>query len=174
MIIMKKLSNIIIVIFILALLLVGCKKKTTTDGASESSATLTPVIQPEISAKAAPTVLIGRATDEILNKFSSFYEYGDNGEKIIIWTDIAIINFEFISIGFEIVEGQFLLFPENTLYTVNELLPEKPFVVKMLVSEGIPSSGISYPDEKNIKKYFYISESGKDGSLSLNELRIKN
>jgi hypothetical protein len=167
---MKKLSNIIIVIFILALPFGSCTKKTTTDGTSEP----TPNIQPEISSKAAPIVLIGRATDEILNKFNSFYEYGDsNGEKIIIWTDISLKNFEFISIGFEFVEEQFILFPEKTLSTVNELPPEKPFAVKMFASEGIPSTGISYLDENNVKKYFYISESGRDGSLSLVEFNNK-
>jgi hypothetical protein len=169
---MKRLSNIIVVIFILALSFGSCTKKTANDGTSEPSAT--PNIQPEISARLPPTVLIGRATDEILNKFNSFYEYGDNnGEKIIIWTDITLKNFEFISIGFEFVEEQFLLFSEKTLYSINELPPEKPFVVKMFVSEGIPSSGISYLDENNIKKYFYISESGKDGSLSLVEFNNK-
>jgi hypothetical protein len=169
---MKRLSNIIIVIFILALSLEGCTKKTAPNGTSSSGPSATDNTQFEVS-KLLPTVLIGRATDEVLNKYNSFYEYGGSGEKIFIWTDITLKNFEFISIGFEIEEGQFSLFPEKTLYLVSELPPEKPFAVKMFVSEGIPSLGISYLDEKNIKKYFYISESGKDGSLSLVEFNNK-
>jgi hypothetical protein len=167
---MKKIFNIIIIIFILALSLGSCTRKTAADDTSSSGLSATNNIQFEVS-KLPPTVLIGRATDEILSKYNSFYEYSDssNGEKILIWTDITLKNFDFISIGFNSAGGNIFLFPEKTLYSVNELPPEKPFVVKMLVSEGIPSLGISYLDENNAKKYFYISESGKDGSLSLVE-----
>jgi hypothetical protein len=164
---MTKVFYITVFIFILAFSFGSCTKKTVDDVTSEPPVTSTNNRQREIS---APTVLIGRAADDILNKYSSFYEYTDsNGEKIIIWTDITLRNFDFISIGFDFVGGNIILFPEKTLYTVSELPPEKPFVVKMFVSESIPSLGISYFDEKNIKKYFYISESGKDGSLSLVE-----
>jgi hypothetical protein len=169
---MKRILTIIIIIFILAFSLAGCKKKTVTDetSSSEPSSTTANNSQLEITAKLQPTILIGRATDEVLNKYGSFYEYSDNnGERIIIWTDTSLRNFEFISIGFEFVEGQISLFSEKPLYTVNELPPEKPFVLKTLISEGIPSRGISYLNENNIKKYFYISESGMDGSLSLVE-----
>jgi hypothetical protein len=155
-----------ITVFILALLFVSCTKKTAND---EPPVTSTNNRQPEIS-KVAPTVLIGRSTDTALSKFNSFYEYSDsNGEKIVIWTDVTLKDFDFISIGFNSAEGNISLFAEKTLYTVDELPPEKPFAVKMLVSEGIPSRGISYSGENNLKKYFYISESGKDGSLSLVE-----
>jgi hypothetical protein len=170
---MKRILNIIIIILILAFSLASCKKKTDDSSASEPSETPTTNTQSVVSGLPA-TVLIGRATDELLSKYNSFYEYSDdNGEKILIWTDIALKNFEFISIGFEIEEGQFLLFSEKVLYSVNELPPEKPFVVRMFVSEGIPSSGISYLNKNNVKKYFYISESGKDGSLSLVEFSNK-
>jgi hypothetical protein len=163
---MKRILTIII--FILVFSFAGCKKKTDDTSASESDPSLTTNTQ---VSGLPPTVSIGRATDEILNKYSSFYEYSENGngEKILIWTDITIKNFEFISVGFEIEEGQFSLFSEKTLYSINELPPEKPFTVRMFVSEGIPSRGISYPDENNIGRFFYISESGKDGSLSLVE-----
>jgi hypothetical protein len=170
---MKRIISIVIIIFILAFSLEGCKKKTDDTLTSEPSAN--PNVQTEISTKTAPTVLIGHATDEISGKYSSFNEYIDNnsGEKILIRTDIAIINFDFISIGFEFEEGQFSFFSEKILYSINELPPEKPFVVRAIISEGIPSLGISYFDENNVKRYFYISESGMDGSLSLVEFKNK-
>jgi hypothetical protein len=156
-----------IIVIILALSFVSCKKKTTID---EPPVTSTNNRQSDISASVAPTVLIGRATDKAISKFNSFYEYNDsNGEKIVIWTDVALKNFDFISIGFNSAEGNISLFAEEALYSISELPPEKPFAVEIFVSESIPSRGISYLGENNLKKYFYISESGKDGSLSLVE-----
>ena len=117
------------------------------------------------------TIQIEYVTNETLNKFDSFCEYNDNdyGEKIVIWTNIIRKNFDFISVGFEDTGEQPSFFAEKILYSINELPSGKAFVVKMFVSEGIPSRGISFLDENNIKRYFYISENSLDGSLSMVE-----
>ena len=130
------------------------------------------IVQGTTSAElSSPAIQIERATDEVLNKFDALYEYNDNdyGERIVIWTDVILKNLDFISVGFEDREGQISLFAEDILYSINELSPKKAFVIKMFISEGIPSRGISFLDENRIKKYFYISESGIDGSLSMVE-----
>ena len=116
----------------------------------------------------SPTIMIRPATDGLLNIFDSYYEYNDdnNGERIAIWAEFTLRNLNFISVGFEDS-----LFAENTLYAIYELQPKQAFVIKTFISEGIPTCGISYLDENNEIKYFYISESGLDGSLSLVEFQ---
>ena len=119
------------------------------------------------------TVRIERVTDKVLNSFDSFYEYSDSdyGEKIIIWTTEIRKNFDFISVGAEFTGEQSSFFAEDILYSIKELSTQKALVIKMLISEGIPSRGISFLDEDNTKRYFYISESGFDGSLSMVEFQ---
>ena len=121
----------------------------------------------------SPTLQIGHATDQVINKSDELYEYNDSdyGEKIVIRTDGIQKNLDFISIGFESRDGQTVLFAEDILYSINELSPEKVLVIKTLISEGIPSRGVSFLDANNIKRYFYIIESGIDGSLSLIEFQ---
>ncbi|MCL1910581.1 MAG: hypothetical protein FWG13_00035 [Leptospirales bacterium] len=118
----------------------------------------------------SPTIRIERA-DNVPNKFDSIYQYNDNNgsERIIIWSDATLKNFDFISVGF----GD-SLFPENILYSIKELSPKKAFVVQTFVSGTIPSRGISFLDKNNKKRYFYISESGLDGSLLLGEFHNNN
>jgi hypothetical protein len=45
------------------------------------------------------------------------------------------------------------------------------FFIMVSVSETIPNRGISFADEKGNRKYFYISQSGMDGSPLLNEFK---
>ena len=113
----------------------------------------------------SPTIRIKYA-DNVQNMFASIYQYNDNNgsERIVIWSDATLKNFDFISIGLEDS-----LFPEDILYSIKELSPNKAFVVQTFVSGTIPSRGISFLDKNNKKKYFYISESGLDGSLLLSE-----
>jgi hypothetical protein len=48
------------------------------------------------------------------------------------------------------------------------------FFVMVSVSEGIPTRGIAFTDENGNRKYFYISMSGMDGSVSLSEFKNTN
>ena len=117
-------------------------------------------------AKSSPPVHIG-LQDEVPQKFDCLYEYNDDsGKKMVLWTDVPRKNFEFLSIGFD--ES---LFAESIIYSSTDWPPEKALFIQMSVPEGIPNIGISFLDENNIKRYFYISESGADGSLSLVEFQ---
>jgi hypothetical protein len=191
---MKKIYAAFAFMIILALSFTGCGKSPAVDGSGglppatePPTATTEPyaaTTQPEPPATAAqaeppaellpPNVQIGYVTDEILNKYFSFHEYNSSGggDTLVIWTDVAVREFEFIAISFDSADNEFSLFPEQVLYSVSELTPEKPFLAKASISSSIPSSGVSYYDEKNIKRYFAISESGMDGSLSLAEFNV--
>jgi hypothetical protein len=62
------------------------------------------------------------------------------------------------------------LFAESILYSINELPSGKIFLVNFpWIEDGILMRGIMFLDQNNIRRFFYICESGVDGSLSLNE-----
>jgi hypothetical protein len=109
---------------------------------------------------------IGIATDELIKKFNAWlFEYNDDsGDRIVLWTDIVRKDFEFISLGYEDS-----LFVEDIIYSFNEWPPQEAIHLQINVSEGIPTFGISFLDNNNIKRYYYIGKSGIDGALSLNE-----
>ncbi|MDR0320109.1 MAG: hypothetical protein LBI28_01265 [Treponema sp.] len=117
-----------------------------------------------------PTIQIGHATGDILSKFEGSFSYHDNdnpGDWIVILTDIMLKELNFISINYDYESNSFVI--DRTLFSRTEWQPDLAFRVNMYVSDGIPNRGISYIDGKNIKRYFYISESGVDGSLLLGE-----
>ena len=158
----ERMFALFITVSMLLLPLISCSVNST----GISTATTT-----ENSENSGAAIQIGRMTDDILSKYDSYYEYRDDsqGDRILIWTDRTVNNFDFISVGFENAGNSPFLVSKNILYSLDKLTREKPFAVEMLVSEGIPSRGITFLDENNIKRYFYINENGIDGSLSLVE-----
>jgi hypothetical protein len=117
-------------------------------------------------------VQIDFAADELLVQYESFHEYNHEDEAawLIIWTDTSVTDFEYIKVGYEVIDDNVVFFPEYVEHTIGELTPEKPFIVKTYGHYGtLPQYGISYTDANDLKRYFYIFESGKDGSLSFVE-----
>lgn len=60
-------------------------------------------------------------------------------------------------------------FKTRVLHTVKRLTREKPLVVKVFLSEGMPSCGISYVGADGTTRRFIVSESGMDGSVVLSK-----
>lgn len=118
-------------------------------------------------------VSVDYATDELLGKYDSFAEFiefeDEDYQKIIFTTNIAVKDFRFIEIGFEAEDTDVTFFENNVLYSLAELLPTKPFVVTWMEWGSIPHRGISFIDETDTTRYFYIAMSGEDGSLLLVE-----
>lgn len=118
-------------------------------------------------------IRIDLATDELLNKYNSYNEFiefeGEGYQRIVIIPNTEVKNFKFIEIGYEESENQLKYFEKNVLYSINKLSPEKPFVVKWMERGLIPHRGISFVDENNTTRYFYIANSGRDGALLLLE-----
>ncbi len=106
---------------------------------------------------------IALATDELLNKYDSFYEYinDKNGARLIIWTDIEVKDFSFISIKNDNTGSELSYFAGDTLFSVDEFSPEKPFVVNLLIPGTVPAYGISFVDENGVEKYYTIQLSGR-------------
>jgi len=100
--------------------------------------------------------------DEILNKYSSVHEYinDEDGDKLIIWADTVLKDFNFITVDYADKENKFSFRAMDKLFSVDELSPEKPFVVKLKIPEGIPAYGISFVDENGAVRYYTINVSG--------------
>lgn len=91
-------------------------------------------------------------------------------------TEVAFIgtgdvkDFKVLSLFLEEVkEDGTPVFATTPLYESEQLLPEKPLVVKMTFQGDIPAYGISYVDEKGETKTFAVEMSGMDGSILLSE-----
>jgi hypothetical protein len=120
-------------------------------------------------------VSVDYATDELLNKYDSFdefVEFKDVGyQKIIFTTSIAVKDFRFIEVGYKDEDMNVTFFENKILYSLKELSPEKPFVVTWMEWGSIPHRGISFVDETNKTRYFYMAMSGENGSLLLVEFK---
>jgi hypothetical protein len=119
---------------------------------------------------------IDHATDALLKNFEVPYKYivNENGGEILIWTDKTIKDFAFYEIGDDIEDDNFTFYTANILYTINELPPERPFLITMYMPEIIPTHGFSYTDSDNTKRRYLIQESGMDGSLFLSGLPLED
>lgn len=165
---MKKGFCVLVVVLAIMLALGGCKAAV----APESGGTLPPAsASPEAPTPPAPSVYvestlenfhIALASDELLNKYDAFHEYiHEDGARVIIWTDTEVKNFAFISVDYDIADDQISFFAGDVLFSVDELSPEKPFVVETMAPEVLPLYGISFLDENNVQRYFSINFSGR-------------
>jgi len=162
---MKKRVWALFMSLVIMLALGGCKDAVKP----EDSGTLPPTSAPS-EAPSSPATFeyvestlgnfhISRTVDELLNKYDSFHEYisNEDGDKLIIRTDKVIKDFAFISVNWREDDNKISLFAGDTLFSVDELSPEKPFVVKLLDLGGIlPAYGISFVDENGLRRYFTI------------------
>ena len=117
-------------------------------------------------------VQINYAVDGAIDQYESFnkYVHEEDGAWLIITTDKAINNLMFIKVGVHFLEDDALLFLEYVEKDIGYLMPDKPFMVKTYSSYGtLPRYGISFTDTNNLERYFFIAESGMDGTLSLIE-----
>ncbi|MCL2810088.1 MAG: hypothetical protein FWD24_08530 [Treponema sp.] len=97
--------------------------------------------------------------DWILEMYSSYNVFIDNNqgayERLVFSSFVPVKDFQFIKIGHN--DEPFYLFVDGTLYS-GELLPEKPLAVSLTELSRIPQRGVSFKDENNIRRYFYIGE----------------
>jgi hypothetical protein len=123
------------------------------------------------------SVSVDYAPDEISGEYDFFEdEYGDyETERIMFRTNTAVKDFSFIEIGFIEKDTDLKYYKSrSSLYSMNEFLPEKPLVVTWLEQGLMPHRGISFVDENDKTRYFYLSKSGEDNSLLLIEFEYYN
>ena len=111
--------------------------------------------------------------DEFISNYSSFFEFSDDSEfdkVLIINTDATVKDFNFLEIQIDYDGHDYIYNIENTLYSIDELAPEKPLVISGVLGAGLLNvRGISFTNEEGVERFFYIQVSGDDGSLNLVE-----
>lgn len=164
---MKQAKTLLFFMVAFAMLFAGCTNSSTPGNDIPESS------NPTTSVTEKVFVSVDYATDELLSKYDSFdefVEFEDEGyQKIIFITSIVVKDFRFIEVGHKDEDMNVTFFENKVLYSLDELLPEKPFVVTWMEQGLIPHRGISFVDESNTTRYFYIAMSGEDGSLLLVE-----
>ena len=110
----------------------------------------------------------------------------NGGEYFIFGKNKALKDIRLISIGYSdegnLYEDEVFTFTYDEFGFSSEGIPKRgisssipdeidTFFIQAYVSEGIPNRGISFTDESENRRYYYISQSGMDGSVSLNEFQ---
>jgi len=157
---MKRRFYLLAIILVTMLAIEGCQDTAEPDGSDP----LPPASAPsEYVESTLENFHIALATDELLNKYDSFHEYinDEDGARLIIWTDTVIKDFAFIAVDHDNTGGKLSFLTGDTLFPVDELSPEKPFVVKLLIPGSTPAYGISFVDESGVERCFSINLSGR-------------
>ena len=125
---------------------------------------------PVVSEPEELIVSVDYATNDLINKYDAVEEFDEAGDqKIILTTNLAVKNFRFIEIGYREEDGSIIFFENKPLFSLDEFLPNKPFVVTWIEQGAMPHRGIAFDDESGTTRHFYISMSGEDGSVLLVE-----
>ena len=187
---MKQIKLLLLLITTLSILIAGCANPslpdknvpapTNTDvsvsteseptdadfpGITDSERLDTGVSEPE-----ELIVSVDYATDELINRYDAVEEFEEVGfQKIIFTTNLAVKNFRFIEVSYQEKDGNIKFIENKVLYSLDEFLPEKPFVVTWMEQGAIPHRGIAFDDESGTTRHFYLSMSGEDGSVLLVE-----
>ena len=112
---------------------------------------------------------IHEATEALLSRFYTFHEFNynvvhdsdfENGTWLVIWADTTLRDISLIRLGHDILEdGNLILIPAGVYGAVDELPPGEGFVIVGYFGMGtLPWSGISFVDENNITRYFFMQD----------------
>ena len=127
-----------------------------------------PAAEPaNISVEIASPELLGEYTT--YEEFSEFEESEEEPQKIIFTTDAAVRDFKFITVEFEEADESIVFNAGEELFAATQFSPESPVVIAWTEVGLIPYRGISYVDAEGNTRYFTITQSGKDGSILINE-----
>ncbi|MCQ2191826.1 MAG: hypothetical protein MJZ23_03030 [Paludibacteraceae bacterium] len=90
--------------------------------------------------------------------------------KAVFMVDHAVRDFKVLALTFVDVDANGKMnFTTKTQYTLDQLTPEKPLLVKATLFGTIPNLGVSYVDHTGKTRQFAVQESGEDGSALLLE-----
>ena len=174
---MKQIKWLLLLITALSMLIAECANPSLPDKniptptnsdvsvSNESKPTDADISEPE-----ELIVSVDYATEELINKYGAVEEFEEEGfQKVIFTTNLAVKNFRFIEISYKEEDGTIKFFENKVLYSLDEFLPEKPFVVIWMEQGAIPHRGIAFDDESGTTRHYYLSMSGEDGSVLLVE-----
>ncbi len=176
---MKKYGySIALLMMALSLSLAGCKEVQsesdpfTQEPSSEAPGTAEPSMETEEPIVHALSVEIREGREEDLEEGACWqYTADEDGIYLVISPDDAVYSFKFVAIHVE--EGlQYLI--DEELYAIEELTPDKPFLVKMQFVGLMPTYGIVFEDQNHDERFYTINMAGigpEEGDLYfLNEI----
>ena len=115
---------------------------------------------------------INMTTEEALRQFASYHAlvHEEEGAWYVIMTDQPVTEFAFIKVGAYFGGDTVSFYLDWVEWPMGELTPEKPFAIKTYAHYGtLPHYGVAFADGDGTKRYFYMQESGYDGSPLLVE-----
>lgn len=115
-----------------------------------------------------------------LNSFDFYHEFVDSYEellgsedvpyRIVFMTDTPVKDFCYLAIETATVDDGLGITVKDTLYRLDSLTPEEPFVVNWTsIGDSSMFRGFSYVDEGGFIRTFGFNVSGEDGDLYLIE-----
>lgn len=133
---------------------------------------LTPFAEHTVSEKNSPppiTVKWANEVEEDISDYMAFHPSESSKlQKVVFYTTDTVTDFKVLELeetGYD--ENYNMVYSADELYTLEELTPDKPFVVSLLDFEYNARNGFSYVDKNGMKWRFAISQSGYDGSVNL-------
>lgn len=108
---------------------------------------------------------------EDISQYKAFHSVQSSGlQKVVFYAQETVTDFKVLELSWTGVdENNKAIYSVNELYCLDELTPGEPFVVSMIDYEFIPRNGFSYVDERGKLWRFSISQSGKDGTIILEQ-----
>ena len=95
---------------------------------------------------------------------------GESHAGVVFSVNSPVRNFKVLSLEFKDFDKNGKpVFQVKELYTKDVLRPERQLLVKYTFFGSIPNNGFSYTDSNGKTRYYFVSESGKDGSLLFGE-----
>ncbi|MDL2216920.1 hypothetical protein LJB81_04250 [Desulfovibrio sp. OttesenSCG-928-M14] len=118
-------------------------------------------------------VSVEAVTGDMLNRYDSYHEFMEFKEKdyqkVVFQAAVPLKKFQFIEI---IRNDKGMPVKGGALYSLNELKPDKPFVVTWMEQGSLPHRGITFIDDNNEIRCFFINLHGADGSIVLSEYPV--
>ncbi|MDL2209498.1 hypothetical protein LJC36_00975 [Desulfovibrio sp. OttesenSCG-928-C14] len=128
---------------------------------------------PAFAAMENSFVSVSVVTEETLGKYEFHHEFIEFKEKdyqkLVFQASVPLKSFTFIEI---IRNDKGMPSKGRALYSLDALKPDKPFVVTWMEWGLLPHRGITFIDDNNATRCFFIGQSGDDGSMLLTEYPV--
>ncbi len=158
---------ITLLIMALSLSLAGCTEVQpgnnilTEASSSEPPNTTEPSIGIEEQIDHALSVDIRDGREEDIEKSACWqYTADEDGIYLVISPDDTVYSFKFVAVHVESAESGLQYLIDEELYSIEELTPDKPFLVKMQFVGLLPTYGIVFEGQNNHERFYTINAKG--------------
>jgi len=146
----------LLLVLALPLSLTGCKEAPATE-----TTTAEPSIEVEEQTDNTISVDIKDVKEEDIGEDAYWYYVRDaDGIDLAIIPEATVRSFKFVGLHAEEAESGLRYVIDNELYSVDELGPEKPFLVRIQFVGLLPTYGIVFEDPNGQEKFYTINMRG--------------